>query len=103
MRMSRAGLEADMRHVVTLVLLVDRLDDPDPSLRLTAANLLIGMLPVKGSSAASSAIVGSLRRHFLQGVKATTLRTAHCNQQHGVMGDVLMQARLRQQIYLPGS
>lgn len=46
MRMSRAGLEADMRHVVTLVLLVDRLDDPDPSLRLTAANLLVGMHPV---------------------------------------------------------
>lgn len=40
--MSPAGLEADMRHILVLVLLVGRLDDPDPTLRMTAAGLLIG-------------------------------------------------------------
>ena len=40
--MSPAGLEADMRHILVLVLLVGRLDDPDPTLRVTAAELLIG-------------------------------------------------------------
>lgn len=39
--MSPAGLEADMRHILVLVLLLGRLDDPDPTLRLTAAELLI--------------------------------------------------------------
>ncbi len=40
--MSPAGLEADMRHILVLVLLVGRLDDPDATLRLTAAELLMG-------------------------------------------------------------
>ncbi|BDA43155.1 Serine/threonine-protein kinase ATR at C-terminar half [Coccomyxa sp. Obi] len=39
--MSPAGLEADMRHILVLVLLVGRLDDPDPTLRVAAAELLI--------------------------------------------------------------
>lgn len=41
-QMSPAGLETDVRHILALVLLVGRLDDPDPTLRLTAAELLIG-------------------------------------------------------------
>ena len=41
-QMSPTGLETDVRHILALVLLVGRLDDPDPTLRLTAAELLIG-------------------------------------------------------------
>ena len=40
--MSPRGLDTDVRHVLVLVLLVGRLDDPDTALRCTAAQLLIG-------------------------------------------------------------
>lgn len=40
--MSPRGLDIDVRHILVLVLLVGRLDDPDCMLRCTAAQLLIG-------------------------------------------------------------
>ena len=40
--MSPRGLDTDVRHILVLVLLVGRLDDPEPMLRCTAAQLLIG-------------------------------------------------------------
>lgn len=39
--MSPRGLDTDVRHILVLVLLVGRLDDPDSMLRCTAAQLLI--------------------------------------------------------------
>ncbi len=51
-QMSPAGLETDVRHILALVLLAGRLDDPDPSLRLTAAELLIGTWGCTGSTRA---------------------------------------------------
>ena len=42
MCMSPRGVDTDVRHILVLVLLVGRLDDPDSALRCTAAQLLIG-------------------------------------------------------------
>ena len=39
-RMSPRGMDIDVRHILVLVLLVGRLDDPDCMLRCTAAQLL---------------------------------------------------------------
>ena len=43
--MSPRGLDTDVRHILVLVLLVGRLDDPKPMLRCAAAQLLIGKAP----------------------------------------------------------
>ena len=43
--MSPRGLDTDVRHILVLVLLVGRLDDPKPVLRCAAAQLLIGTAP----------------------------------------------------------
>ena len=43
--MSPRGLDTDVRHILVLVLLVGRLDDPKPMLRCAAAQLLISKAP----------------------------------------------------------
>ncbi len=56
--MSPRGMDIDVRHILVLVLLVGRLDDPDCMLRCTAAQLLISeppcMLLVSSQAAAWS-------------------------------------------------
>ena len=45
-QMSPRGLDIDVRHILVLVLLVGRLDDPDCMLRCSAAQLLISENPL---------------------------------------------------------
>ena len=47
--MSPRGLDTDVRHILVLVLLVGRLDDPKPMLRCAAAQLLISKAPAHKS------------------------------------------------------
>ena len=43
--MSPRGLDTDVRHILVLVMLVGRLNDPKPMLRCAAAQLLISEAP----------------------------------------------------------
>ena len=68
MRMSPRGVDTDVRHILVLVLLVGRLDDPDSALRSTAAQLLIGeaLYPPRLSSHVSSGTFFILVQEYLQ-------------------------------------